>query len=473
MSWADEPSLRHGDCRPPSTMDGRSTTGGGEPRADGRTGEDHRESGYESASLTLAGAVAMGTGVMIGAGIFALTGQVAELAGDAFPLAFVGAALVTAFSAYSYAKVASRYPSAGGIARILERAYGKGVITGASALLMYMSMVINESLVARTFAAYAIRVVGDVDTVAMMPLLGTALLVVAFVVNLLGTAVIGGLSKAMALVKILGVSVFALVALWVAGGAAEAVASTRLPSATEGFLAGVCLAVLAYKGFTTITNSGAEIANPKRNLGRAIWVSLGLCAVLYLLVSLAVAANLSVEQVVAARDSALAEAARPALGVWGERLTVLLAIVATVSGLVASLFAVSRLLAMLSESGFVPSSPTGLPGRTQVHALVFTTALAIGLTLAFDLGRIASLGAIVYLVMDMVVHAGTLRELRRAVSARPAILIAALILDALVLGALLSVKLDRDPLVVWLAGGSMILVVADEWAFLRRSREMA
>ena len=59
-------------------------------------------------SLTLPGAVAMGTGVMIGAGIFALTGQVAELAGTWFPLAFLLAGIVAAFSSYSYIKVCNK-----------------------------------------------------------------------------------------------------------------------------------------------------------------------------------------------------------------------------------------------------------------------------------------------------------------------------------------------------------------------------
>ena len=78
---------------------------------------------YKAGSLTLIGTVAMGTGVMIGAGIFALTGQVAELAGRLFPLAFYLAAIVSGFSAYSYIKVTRKYPSAGGIAMILQKSY--------------------------------------------------------------------------------------------------------------------------------------------------------------------------------------------------------------------------------------------------------------------------------------------------------------------------------------------------------------
>ena len=96
-----------------------------------------RSAQYKENSLTLVGAVSMGTGVMIGAGILALTGQIAELAGPLFPLAFLAAAIVTGFSAYSYVKMSNAYPSAGGIGMFLEKAYGRGTMTAASALLMY------------------------------------------------------------------------------------------------------------------------------------------------------------------------------------------------------------------------------------------------------------------------------------------------------------------------------------------------
>ena len=111
---------------------------------------------YEKNSLSLTGSVAMGTGVMIGAGIFALTGQVAEQTGGLFPLAFLAAAIVAGFSSYSYVKMAQQYPSAGGIGTFLVKAYGKGTVAAGMSLLMYFSMVINESLVARTFGAYTL-----------------------------------------------------------------------------------------------------------------------------------------------------------------------------------------------------------------------------------------------------------------------------------------------------------------------------
>lgn len=81
--------------------------------------DSSRNSQYKENSLSLVGSIALGTGVMIGAGIFTLTGPVAQQAGGLFPLAFLAAAVVAGFSVYSYIKMAQKYPSAGGIAMLL------------------------------------------------------------------------------------------------------------------------------------------------------------------------------------------------------------------------------------------------------------------------------------------------------------------------------------------------------------------
>ena len=434
--------------------------------SDSQHGDQYREE-----SLTLAGSVAMGTGVMIGAGIFALTGQVAELAGGLFPLAFIAAAVVVAFSAYSYIKVCNEYPSAGGIAMILKKAYGPGVVTAGCSLLMYFSMVINESLVARTFGTYTMRIFGEGSDSWLVPTLGVGLIVVAFIVNLLGNEVIGGLSKITAIIKIVGIAVFAGIGLWVSGLSFDTLtgesAASDAHGGVGGFLAAVARSILAYKGFTTITNSGDEIKVPKKNVGRSIIFSLLICTGLYVLVTLAVAGNLSVNEIIAARDSSLAEAARPAVGQWGEWLTIGLAIIATISGIIASMFAVSRMLAMLTDMDLVPHRHFGMPGRIQKHTLVYTVVSAVALTIFFDLSRIASLGAIFYIVMDMAIHWGVFKHLRSELNARGWVLLTALVLDAVVLGAFLYLKLTTDPLVVVVALGSIAVVFGLEGWFLR------
>jgi amino acid transporter len=425
---------------------------------------------YEKGSLSLTGTVAMGTGVMIGAGIFALTGQVAEYAGSLFPLAFIVAAIISGFSAYSYIKVSNKYPSAGGIAMILKKAYGPSAITGGAALLMAFSMIINESLVARTFGTYTLQLFDVQENSILVPILAIGLIIFAFVVNVAGNKVIGSVSKVTAVLKIGGILIFALVALWAAGFAFQpASADVSENASASGFLAGTALAILAYKGFTTITNSGDEVVDPNKNVGRAIIVSLLICLVIYLLVCYAVGSTLTVEQIVAAKDYALAEAARPAIGQYGVWFTVGIAIIATASGLLASVFAVSRMLAMLTDMNLIPHRHFGMPGNIQKHTLVFTVIAAGLLAAFFDLSRIASLGAIFYLVMDIIIHWGVLRVLRKDVGANPLVVITAIILDAVVLLAVIWIKGSDDLQIIIIAGIGIVAVFAYERFFLRHN----
>ncbi|MEQ8693818.1 MAG: APC family permease [Gammaproteobacteria bacterium] len=428
---------------------------------------DHNKNDYKEGSITLSGAVAMGTGVMIGAGIFALTGQIAELAGPLFPLAFIAGAVVTGFSAYSYIRMSNAWPSSGGIAMILQKCYGPGAVAAGAALLMALSMVIAESLVARTFATYVLRPF-DIEGGPLVPVLAVAVIVFAFLVNIAGTRSVGLLSLIMAALKIGGIALFGIAALWSSGFQFAAGTEADQAFSATGFIASVALAILAFKGFTTITNSGAEITDPHRNVGRAIMVSIALCVVIYLLVAFGVGSSLTIDEIVSARDYSLAEAAGPALGEVGFYLTVLLAAVATASGVLASVFAVSRMLAMLTNMRMIPHSHFGMSGTIQRHTLIYTVVIASTLAVFFDLGRIASLGVFFYLIMDMLVHWGVFRFKRNEIGAAAPVLLMALAFDAVVLAAFVVMKLRSDPAIVAYAAVAIAAVFAFERLYLSR-----
>lgn len=424
---------------------------------------------YKKNSLSLTGAVALGTGVMIGAGIFALLGQVADLAGTLFPLAFLVGAVISGFSAYAYIKLSNAYPSAGGIAMYLKKAYGPGTITAAGSLLMAFSMVIGESLVARTFGSYTLQLFDVEQNSIWVPVLGVVLLVVAFLINIAGNKVIGSSSLAMAIIKIGGLVIFAIGGLWAAGFSFGEVVPSSISgdNSVSGYIAALAFTILAYKGFTTITNSGGEIVNPNKNVGRAIIISLFLCTLVYILVALAVSANLSIPEIIAAKDFSLAEASKPAFGKYGLWFTVGIAIVATISGVIASIFAVSRMTAMLTEIDLIPHKHFGMPGSLQKHMLVYTVVVAILLTAFFDLSRIASLGAIFYLTMDIILQWGVLKNLRKEINVNVAIVITAILLDLIVLGAFIWIKVSNDILVVVVSIVLMVLVFIGERWFLQ------
>ncbi len=335
------------------------------------------------------------------------------------------------------------------------------------------SMVINESLVARTFASYTAQLFELGGRAWVIPALAAGLLVFAFLVNVSGNRIVGRLALVTAIFKVLGIIAFALIGLWVAERISFAPAVSAVETTWSGFWAGVAVAVLAYKGFTTITNSGSEIVDPHRNVGRAIVASIAVCVAIYSLVALAVAANLTLPEIIAAKDYSLAEAARPALGGYGLIFTVVIAIVATASGLIASVFAVSRMAAMLTSMKLIPHSHFGMPGTVQKHLVVYTVVLATTLAVFFDLSRIASLGAIFYLTMDIAVHWGVFRYLRGEVDALPWVLLGAITLDIVALGALVVMKAESDPMILLIAGVAIILIFAGESFFLRRRPHVA
>jgi len=415
--------------------------------------------------LSLLGSISLGTGVMIGAGIFVLMGQIAELVGAIFPLAFLAGAIVVSFSAYSYVKFSNTYPSSGGVAMFMRKAYGPGTMAGSFSLLMYVSMVIAESLVARTFGSYTLRLFDVENTAILVPALGVLLIAVAYIINISGNKTIERTANLTAAIKIAGIAALALAGLAFAGfSSIENWGRSDMVSATGGFnfIAALALSILAFKGFTTITNQGGDIIDPHRNLGRSIIISIAICTVIYTLLALSVASSLSVAEVISAKDYALAAAAKPAFGDLGLAFTVVLAIVATVSGLIASVYSASRMLAMLSDMKQLPQLYRGLNNP----ALVLTVALAITLTVLFDLTRIASIGAIFYLIMDIAIHWGLYRHLLKETKANPVIPLIAIMLDVIILAAFLILKYQSDPLVIIVSLTGFVAILIAQRLFM-------
>lgn len=428
-----------------------------------------RTTRYNEGSLTLPGTVMLGTGVMIGAGIFALTGQMAEMTGALFPLAFLAAAAIVAFSAYSYIKISNAYPSAGGIGMYLHKAYGDRLPTAFNALLMYFSMVIAQSFLARTFGTYTMQLFGGDESGRMVPILGVSLILAAFLINLASNRLIQSMASFIGILKIGGILILGVAGVWISDSIATDFSSPGEAGSVGNFLGATALGILAFKGFTTITNSGSEVKDPHRNVGRAIIISIAACVLLYMLVGFGVASNLSLAEIIETRDYSLAAAARPALGEYGVWFTVAVAMMATAGGILASIFAVSRMLAMLTEMKLVPHSHFGMPGNIQKHTLIYTVVIGLILTAFFDLSRIAALGIVFYLVMDIAIHWGVIRYLRNDVKAKAWVPAIAIVLDILALGGFVWVKLNSDPLVIGIAVATMIVVAVAEQIFLKKS----
>src|SRR5438552_5311010 len=108
-----------------------------------------------AARLTLRGAVFLGVGAMVGAGIFALLGQAGAVAGPATWLSFLIAGLMSASLGYALAKFGVRYPTSGGLVVYLQYGYRSRRVVGVAAWLGYLTaIVVVGALVAVAFGDY-------------------------------------------------------------------------------------------------------------------------------------------------------------------------------------------------------------------------------------------------------------------------------------------------------------------------------
>ncbi len=109
----------------------------------------------KNGKISLRGAVFIGIGSMVGAGIFALFGEAGTIAGAAVWISFLIAGIIALLQGYSFAKLGARYPSAGGMIDWIVRGYGKGFFTGGIVMLGYFSVLIVTAMVAVSFGNYA------------------------------------------------------------------------------------------------------------------------------------------------------------------------------------------------------------------------------------------------------------------------------------------------------------------------------
>jgi hypothetical protein len=127
------------------------------------------------------------------------------------------------------------------------------------------------------------------------------------------------------------------------------------------------------------------------------------------------------------------------------------------------------MLAMLTEMKLVPHRHFGMPGSIQKHTLVYTVVLGLVLTAFFDLSRIAALGIVFYLIMDIAIHWGVIRYLREDIKARAWVPVIAIFLDLLALGGFVWVKVNSDPFVIGVAVVTMTIIAIAEQIFLKSS----
>lgn len=360
--------------------------------------------------IGLVAAVSIGIGGMVGAGIFSILGVVAEAAGNAMWLAFAIGGVVALLSTYSYAKLGATFPSAGGAVHFLVKGFGDGILAGGTNLFMWAGYIISLALYASAFGSYAATFFTTQHSELLLKSLAVGSVVGLTVINAFGAKWMGRSETFIVAVKVAILIVFAGAGLWFVE---PSYLSPKSWPGVQSILYGAGVLFIGYEGFGLVTNAAGDMANPRKLLPRALYLSVLIVIVIYLSVSVTVSGNLTDAEIEKARDYALAEAARPFLGEFGFRLVAVAALFSTASAINATLFGSANVCYMIARDGELPADLSRTEWKQATGGLLLTAALVVVVTLLFDLSGIAMMGSAAFLLVYAAVNAGHLRILKQ------------------------------------------------------------
>lgn len=346
-----------------------------------------------SGGLGLFTAIAFAVGNMVGAGVFVLSGLVVGIAGPSAVVSYLLCGILVMFSGLSYAALASIYPEDGGGYLFARRMLGPvpGFIAGWA---MYISLTIASSFILLGFGIYANLLFGTSFDPRYFAL---AALVLLSVLNIHGLSEAGKLEVALVVSKLV-----ILLALVVAGlfyiRASDF--TPFLASGAGGVIDGMTMVFFAYIGFQVVALMGGEIKESSRNVPLATLAAIGIVAVIYTGVIVAIlSANLP-----SYGEQSVFDAAAVLFGSLGATIVALGAVFSTLSSANANVIGASRITMEMAFEKQLPCRFARLLHGQPVNSILLGAVLCCVLVIYGNLDFIVNLTNVTTLVTMALVN---------------------------------------------------------------------
>lgn len=352
-------------------------------------------------SLNLPLLVLYGLGTIVGAGIYALIGEVAAVAGYGAPLSFLVAAGVAALTAGAFAELSSRFPRAAGAALYVQKGFGWPQLALVVGLLVAISGVVSAAALLNGFVGY-LQAFADWDRA----------LIIAVAAGALGALAAWGIAQSVTVAAIITViEIGGLLAVIVVGADAFATLPERwhdfVPAtgAWPGVLLGATLSFYAFIGFEDMVDVAEEVRDVRRTLPIAILITLVLATLVYVLLLTSALLTLT--------PAALADSKAPIAALWTQHTgrapaeLGIIAMLAIINGALIQIVMASRVLYGLSRRGQLPRALGKVHARTKTPLLATAIVTLAVLTLALA-GRLAGLATTTSLLMLSIFGAANL-----------------------------------------------------------------
>lgn len=290
----------------------------------------------QNKSIGVVGATTIGVGGMMGAGLYTLLGLAAKSAGIWLPLSFLIGGVVVAFSVYSYSKLGMKYPDRGGAAKFLLKGFGDGLLAGGLNVFQYLGWIIVMALYAAGFSEYACQLTGLNNSSWIGKAISIAIVILVVFINVLGSKQV---ARAQTAIIAFGLIILiAFIGFRLAQAYVPLITTADKGNGIIGILSAAGLLYVTYEGAGVVTNTAGNIKNPKKQLPIALFLSLIIVMLIYIIASAIVIMTIGVKVAVANQGHVLATAGEAVFGKVGMILIGLAALVATASAVNSTMF---------------------------------------------------------------------------------------------------------------------------------------
>ena len=338
-------------------------------------------------SLSLTLTTLYGLGNILGAGIYVLVGKVIAHAGLFAPLSFLIASLLACLTAFTYAELSARYPLSAGEAVYVQQGLGIRTVSALVGLLIIFAGMVSAATILRGFTGY-LQVFVPVPEIAAILVLVVALGGLA-AWGITESVMVAALITVLEIVGLLMIIVVATPDMLTGQGLPSDFSPLLEGGAWYGIFAGGFLAFYAFIGFEDMVNVAEEVREPRRNLPRALLLSLAIASVLYFLVALA-AISSAPASLLAGSDAPLADLYQYVTGQEPVVIT-LIGMFAVINGALIQIIMASRVCYGMSRQRWLPSmfGRVNALTRTPLLATAVVSLVVLGLALWFPIETLA------------------------------------------------------------------------------------
>lgn len=358
-------------------------------------------------SLSLPMMVFYGLGNILGAGIYVLIGEVSATAGIYVPLAFLLSAVIVSFTTFTYAELSARFPESSGEAAYVYHGFQRKGLATFIGLLICGSGIVSAATISHGFAGYLQHFFQLPDYLLIISLFAV-----------LGLLAIWGISESITvaslftLLEIAGLLYIIYLAqdhLFVAQGHWPKVLSPTDGKSISGVLMGAFLAFYAYLGFEDMVNVAEEVKQPALNMPRAIFISLIVSTLLYVLVAAAASFSVPVD-LLSSSDAPLATVYTQLTG-KAPTIISIIGIFAVVNGALIQIIMASRMVYGMANRQWLPNifSMVHPKTRTPIPATLLVVFLMLVLALFFEMVTLASITSAMVLSVFALVNWALIR----------------------------------------------------------------